>query len=227
MLLTKKIVAALALVLTSASAYADLSQDESRILCLELGLTPESVAALGLNSSATSAMLSRIAESETSANQLRALQEQQRTSRASLKLAKRSVRLAGTDFEVQQLNTTIDTLTLQLQNLDSQIELLQDQIRDYALPGNLDPVVVERVCEPEGFAALVSPEYRTVVLVEDNYAELLPALAAEQMALANNEQLDTNTELVLSRFRNLPAVQTARSFMLVHLDSVRNEFNQQ
>ena len=85
--------------------------------------------------------------------------------------------------------------------------------------------MIERVCEPIGMAAFVPVEFRVVDLLESDYAELLPALMAEKRAIANNEQLDTDSQLVLSRYRRLPAIESARSNLLYNLDAVRGAFN--
>ena len=208
----------------SFNAHADLSPAETKTACLELGLTPETTTALGLSAFEASAMLGRIAESDLEIEQLRTLQQQHRQIQVDLKDAMKAVRVASTNSEASQLENQIGALEQSSVSIAAQIESLQDQIRTYGLTESVDPVLAERVCEPEGLMAAIPPEYRLVNLNDDDLAELLPALAAEQLTLSNDEPLDTDAQQVLSRFQNLPAVLAARSHMLTHLDSVRTAF---
>tara|TARA_R110002073_G_scaffold207517_3_gene367757 strand:- start:240717 stop:241535 length:819 start_codon:yes stop_codon:yes gene_type:complete len=218
--------AAIAIGFATSCAYPDLTPDECRIVCFELGLTPESMTALGLTSSDASALMNRVADSETIILQLRTLQQQQTNTLAALRDARKSIRVAETNSLADQIESEIASLELQSESLTNQIELIQDQIRAFALGSTVDLTLAERVCEPTGLAVAIPPEYRVVVLTDNDYAEFLPALAAEYSASASGEQLDTDTQLILSRYQNLPGVVAARSHMLMHIDAVRSVFNQ-
>lgn len=211
----------LALTTISSMAYAS---DEQRLICTELGITAEAMAAFGMNSVQAGAALDRVDELSIQIGTLRTLQEERRTAASSLKQAQKNVRVAESQSDAQQIEAQIDQLQQTLSSLAASIEVQQDLIRASILPVGLDAATVEWVCEPEGVAAFVPVEFRFVHLIESDYTDLLPALGAEQMALAAGESVDTGTQLILSGYRNLPAIQAARSNMLYNLDAVRGVF---
>lgn len=207
----------------SASAYTG---DEHRLICTELGITPEAMAAFGMNSVEANNVFDRIDDLAIQIDSLRSLQDQRRTATGSLKEAQKSIRIAETQSDAQQLQSQIDQLGVDISTLVIGIESLQDQIRASILTPGLNATTVQWVCEPDGIAAFVPVEFRFVDLTESDYIDLLPALAAEQNAIAAGESLDSDTQLILSRYRNLPAVQAARSNLLYNLDAVRGAFNE-
>ena len=212
------------LTIATCTCLSLATDDDQRLICTELGITPEAMAAFGMNSVDTRASLDRIDDLSIEINALRSLQEQRRIAAQSLKQAQKSVRVAESQSDAQQIETQIDQLHQDLDSLSVSIEAQQDLIRASILPTTLNAATVELVCEPEGMAAIVPVEFRFVELIESDYADLLPALGAEQMALSAGESVDAGTQLILSGYRNLPAIQAARSNMLYNLDAVRGVF---
>lgn len=209
---------------TMQATALDLSNTDQRLICTELGLTPEAIAAFGFNSVQTNAMFDRLDELESQVVSLRSLQEQLQLNMAELKRTQRSVRVAESPTDATAMQTQIELLQSNKLTLESNIESLQDQIRSWILPVSINATTLEWVCEPTGLAAFLPVEFRFVNLVESDYIDLLPELTIEQQAIANGEQVDTDTQLILSRYRNLPAVQAARSNMLYNLDAVRGAY---
>lgn len=182
------------------------------------------MAALGMNSVQVNALFDEIDDQAPRITLLRSFQEQYRMASATLKQSQKNARLAESSSDALQIETQIDQLRAQLNSLTISIESQQDLIRYAILPSSFDATEIELVCEPEGMAAFLPVEYRFIELTDEDIAELLPAVMTEQQAVADGELLDTDTQLILSRYRNLPAVQDARSNLLYNLDAVKGAF---
>ncbi len=216
--------AALLAVCFSNFAAADLSRDDSRKLCIELGLTPEAICVLGLNAAETQSAFDRLDDEETTVTQLRQLQLQQQTTMDSLREALRSIRFIEDEAAAYQRQVDIEVLEASVDSVKVQIELLTDQLRHHFLPSGLDLQTIQLVCEAVGLAQLLPSEFRVLPLQIDEYAEIYSALLAEKQAMSNEVPLDIESQLILDQYRNLPAIQAARSNMLYNLDAVRGVF---
>ncbi|MCA9302647.1 MAG: hypothetical protein KC996_00845 [Phycisphaerales bacterium] len=210
-------------VLTSA-AFAEVSMDDARLLCTELGITPEVMAILDMNATATQAAFDRIDDNESVLTSLRAVQDQRRSAMQGLKQARKSVRIAETDAEASVIQARIDQYELDLASYAATIETLQDQLRDDILPSTVDSGTVALLCEPAGLYAVLPAEYRVASLQESDFGELLSALSVERRAINNNETVPTEVQLTLSQYRSIPAVQTARSNISYNLDAVKSVY---
>ncbi len=218
-----KLLPTICLALLAAHASAGIDSQEARRLSLALGLTPETVTVLGFNDTQTEAAFDRLYDNEQLVAGFLQQEQQLQAGLEQRKDLERTIRFAENQSEIQQMQAHIDSLDQQIQLLRDSIEVARAQLRSLFL-GSVDASTVLRVCQPEAFVGLVPPEYRVVDLDED-YPELYAALLAERRALDNNEQVDTNTQLVLSHYRNLPAVLQARTNLLYNLDGVRAAFN--
>ncbi len=196
-----------------------------QMLCLELGLTPEALAALGVQGHQVIAVFTSLDEEADLVSSLRSQQLQHRDTVSSLKTARAAIRHAESPIEEQQLQASINELQSQATSILQGIDQTEAQIRQRVLPTGTNLQQVSRVCEPTRQAALVPVEFRFADLRDEDFAEIASALAQEQRAQANNEQPDTDTQLILSRYRNLPEVQQARSYLLYNLDAVRGAFS--
>ncbi len=224
---TSVLIAGVPAFITSSAGAANTYTLNSthRQICVELGLTPEAMAALGVHGYQVSGIFSAVDDESGSISSMRSLQTQHQDALAALKSAQRSIRHAESQVEEQQIQADIDQLEAQITNARQSIDQTQASLRLAILPVGTNPQDVIRVCEPEGMAALVPVEFRFADLRDEDYIEIIAALAEEQRAIDNNELPDSSTQLTLSRYRNLPEVQQARSNLLYNLDAVRGVFS--
>ncbi len=207
-----------------STAHSQSIDDNDRLICIELGITPEVMAALGMNSVDARTAFDQLDDMDTQLNHLRSLQAQHQSKSDELKAANKQVRHAGSMQEAQEIESQVAQLEADLTTLAVNIETAEDTIRFAMLSPHAQEQTIERVCEPDGMAVFVPVEYRFVTLIQDDYNDLLPALAAERSAEADHSAVDTDTQLVLNRYRNLPTVQSARSNLLYNLDAVKGVF---
>jgi len=155
--------------------------------------------------------------------QLQQLEAQLHSKLSQLTDLKQNIRFLESASDAQQAEIEINTLSSEVASLTQSISSLQSQIRS-AFFDSSDITLIERVCRPSVLAGLVPVEFRVVDLREEDYTELVGALLAQQRALAEGVELDTDSQLIISRFQNLPAVVSARSNLLYNLDAVRAAF---
>ena len=212
--------------LNASTTYLENQTSTDRqSLCIELGLTPEALAALGVQGYQVSGIFDEIDERADLAAAMRSHQIQQISIVNQLKQARRASRLAADLEEELQIQLQIDQLTSELSTLHQSIDQAQLQLRLAILPAGIAAQDIERVCEPADHAAKVPVEFRLADLRNQDYADIARALHEERRAQSNGQQPDTDTQLLLSGYRNLPAVSQARSNLLYNLDAVRAAFN--
>lgn len=202
-----------------------MSNDDRRQLCVELGLTPEAMAALGIQGYQVSGIFSELDDQSALVSSMRSTQTLQQDALSSVKSLQQSSRQAGSRVEEQQIESQISQLETQISELQQSINMIRFQLRSAILPIGIDTEDVNRVCESIGLAALVPVEFRFANLLDEDFVEILNAIADEQQAAARDQQPDTETQLTLSRYRNITEVQLARSNLLYNLDAVRGAFN--
>jgi len=207
-----------------SQSHADFSRGDLRKLCLELGLTPESITVLGMNAVDTQAAFDRLNDEETAITLFRQLQMDHQSLLNSLREARRTIRFVEDETDAITLQADIEAFEQQIESVSLQVETMSDQIRHFFLPAGLNTQLVTRVCEASGLALFVPAEFRVLPLIDDDYAEIYAALLAERHAYAEETMPDTDTQLTLGRYRNLPEVQAARSDLLYHLDAVKGEY---
>jgi hypothetical protein len=207
-----------------SSASADIDQISAQAVCTKLGLTPETVTVLGLNAQQTQLAFQRLDDAESSIDLLEQREQQRQALMTELTEAKRMIRFAESQSEDQLAQQQIEQLQAQISSLEGTIRSLQTEIRATFL-GLSHSAQIEQVCIPSGLSGLLPAEFRVIELRPEDYSEIFAALLAEQRAIDEGTQPDTDTQLTLSRYRNLPAVQQARSNLLYNLDAVRGAFS--
>ena len=210
---------------SSSTSTTETLGVEHQLICVELGLTPEALAALGVQGHQVTSLFNEIDEQSGLIASIRSLQAQHQDALSSLKSVQRSIRHAETQVDEAQLQAEINQLESAVAASNQSIKQTQSQLRSIILPTGIQVQDVNHIYEPIGSAALVPVEFRFAELREEDYVEIIAALAQEQRAQANNEQPDSDTQLTLSRYRNLPEVQQARSNLLYNLDAVRGAFS--
>ena len=209
----------------AGTSTAETLGSEHQLICIEVGLTPEAMAAMGVQGYQVGGIFEEIDDQSTAIASLHSLQSQHQNAMASLKTAYAAIRHAEDQAEEAQMQGQIDQLVAEIGSLSQSIAQTKAQIRDSILPNNINSQTIDRVCRPEGLAAHVPVEFRFTTLQQSDYADLIPALNAERRAQNDGEMPDTDVQLLLSGYRNLPAILQARSNLLYNLDAVRSAFN--
>jgi len=189
-----------------------------------LGITPEAIAALGMNASQTTSLLDSLGDAGVELSTLASLEQQSREIQTQLQQALNAVKTFEEEEDRQPVLAQIVQLEAEHENLRSSLEQQKDLIRLTLFPSQISPAVIERVCDPSELAALVPHEFRVATLTENDYTELIPALREEARAARAGRDIDAEAAQTLQHYRSLPAVEDARSNMYYNLELVRGVF---
>lgn len=207
--------------LNTAVSEADLSPQDTSVICYELGLAPESMAALRLSTAQVAEIVEELAEYASTVQQYRTLQSQMKSDIHEIRALSHKARTDPGPQGVTPLVQQIDQMRETVVQLKTQIESIQSQLRGSVLPGTLDTALVQRVCEPERDAWSLPVEFRVLDLSDAQIGDLLDALRAERHTQANSTTPDPGHSATLNLYRNHPAVLAASNHSQAYLPLLR------
>lgn len=187
------------------------------------GLTPECLCAAGLSTSdVTSAISDAVAVIETNAAELVAAETALLDTERELDELTRLIR-SGTASTEQK--NSLSTVTAAAQTAESDWQGLLDEIHDAGC-GDVTTAEADRIAVVLGNDRWSLPvEYKRASRTEAEWVALRNALAAERIAAADGDDLDSSFETLLLNVRAEAGTAQAMSWISSNLEEIKTAYN--
>jgi|GEM_PF-3725982 len=208
----------------ASQSTGDLLAHEVQSLCLELGVTPATMTAMGLDLQSARESLERIEQQDTLVASLRETQSQIGVLAIQLKAKRHEARTAETASDAQAAEASAATLETQMASLSASMESAKNQLRVIFMPAGTDEGLIERVCDPTMASFRLPVEYRVLGLSDADARALSDALAAQTQAHATSEPVPADAQQIINQYVNQPQVTAARNAMSAWMAQVEQLF---
>lgn len=177
----------------------------AKTLALQLGLTPETLAAMGLNSSQATIVLNRIVDATDLRLELDSANATIEQSGSDLNTLRQQARQSPTEENTLALSNAIQART---QAIAARTHRM-NELAELALDGMGIASTHKALCRTDGQTEKLPPHMRLGVTSVAESRRLLRCIAAEEAASNRNEALDSAFSSELSRVRTMSGVSSA------------------
>lgn len=179
--------------------------ESARLVCMEIGLTPDLLAAAGASSERVQAGLAELEEAQTLLQTRRQLQLGLTENAEELKTLQSQLRLTES-ASVSAVQSEIDSLLNESTGLQTQLRSLETHIAVMFLPSTMSSDAVGRLVFPASDLRGLPPVYRLAELTPDEASQLRAVLAGIRRAAARDESIEETMSQALNAFNAIPAV---------------------